>query len=135
MEKLVSRCGGCSYFSPIEEPAPFVNKETLDKPAENVKPDNLWEVVSIAPFFSQMALDTLVRRCEEIEDFDVLEELAPFVSKEVLDSMIDRYIEKESDTDLSDIYPFLSKEALVKLGKYKMQQRDLDALEDIRPFV
>ena len=135
VDKLVSRCVAAKEFSTLEELAPFVSKETLDRLAENVQPDSIWEVVSIAPFFSRNALDTLVKRCEDADEFDALAELAPFVSKEVLDGMIDRYIEKGSDVDLEDIYPFLSKEALRKLAAYMMERKDSDALEDIMPFV
>lgn len=135
VDKLVSRCVAAKEFSTLEELAPFVSKETLDRLAENVRPDSIWEVVSIAPFFSRNALDTLVKRCEDADEFDALAELAPFVSKEVLDGMIDRYIEKGCDVDLEDIYPFLGKEALRKLASYMMERKDMDALEDIMPFV
>ena len=135
VDKLVNRCTEAEDFSTLEELAPFISHETLDKLAEQVQPDSIWEVVSLAPFFSKQTLDKLVRRCEEAEKLDAIEELASFVSRETLDGLVDRCIEEGRGEDLEDIYPFLSKEALRKLAKYMMEQKDLDALDDLMPFV
>ena len=135
VEKLVIRCAEAKEFYILEELAPFVSKEALDRLAENVQPENLWEVASIAPFFSQETLDKLVRRCEDAGDYDALEELAPFLSKDVTDGLIDRYIEKKCDEDLSDIYPFLSREAMRKLAVYLLERGQTDALDDVQDYL
>ena len=135
VDRLVSRCTAAKDFSTLEELAPFISSGTLDRLAENVQPDSIWEVVSIAPFFGQNALDKLVRKCEDAGEFDAIEELAPFLSESVLDELVTRYMEKGREEHLSDLYPFMGKQTLRKLAKHMMEQKDLDALEDIMPFV
>ena len=119
----------------LEDVAPFLSQKTLNDLADRVTPENLEVLVEAAPFFSKEALDKLVRKCEDVSDFDSLEELAPFLSRETLDGLVERSVEKGEYDSLEELYPFLSKDTLRKLAKKLMEEQELDALEDIMPFV
>ena len=131
IDKLVSQCTGAEHFSTLEMLAPFVSRETLDALAETVMPDSIWEVVSIAPFFSNVALDKLVCRCEDEEKMDAIRELAPFLSNATLNALAERCIEKGKTEDLEDIYPFLPKDTLRKLAKRMMEQKDPEQQDEM----
>jgi len=135
LDKLVSRCAANDDFGTVEELAPFLSEESLDRLAENAKPDSIWEVVGLAPFFIRKTLEKLVRRCEDAEEFDAIAELAPFLSEKTLDELVERCLKHNREADLEELYPFMSKETLRKLAKHRMEQQDLDTLEDMMPFL
>lgn len=134
VEELISRCKETADFTTLTQLAPFASSTTLDALAENVYPDNIWEVVSIAPFFSQRTLEMLVRRCGDADDFCAMAQLAPFLSQTCLDGIIDRYLESGSEEDITCIYPFLSRDAMRSLAARRMDEQNPDTQEDITPL-
>lgn len=135
VEELISRCKETADFTTLTQLAPFASSTTLDALAENVYPDNIWEVVSIAPFFSRRTLEMLVQRCEDADDFGAMAQLAPFLSQTCLDGIIDRYLESGSGEDITWIYPFLSRDAMRSLAARRMDEQNPDTPGDITPLV
>lgn len=135
VEELISRCKETADFTTLTQLAPFASSTTLDALAENVYPDNIWDLVSIAPFFSQYTLEMLVQRCGDADDFDAMAQLAPFLSQACLDGIIDRYLESGSGEDITWIYPFLSRDAMRSLAARRMDEQNPDTPEDNTPLV
>ena len=93
-------------------------------------------LVGLAPFMDK---DTLGKMAEEIADIDLrkLCAIAPFLSKETMDNIINRMMTKES-LDMNNIVaiaPFLSKTTIQKIAEYLIAHGQAKKLVAIAPFM
>ncbi len=95
-------------------------------------------LVGLAPFMDK---ETLGRLAEEIADTDVelkkLCAIAPFVGRETMDRIVGKYI-REGRVDVHSIVavaPFLSKSTINKVAEYLIENGQADKLVAIAPFM
>lgn len=95
-------------------------------------------LVGLAPFMDK---ETLGRLAEEIADTDVelkkLCAIAPFVGRETMDRIVGKYI-RERRVDVHNIVavaPFLSKSTINKVAEYLIENGQADKLVAIAPFM
>jgi len=114
------------------ETAPLARPSQLDEVVSHLGglPFTLRQVVDLAPFVSQVALQTaLANVTADQVDADTISELAPFVDRDTLDRWAPRIAETAQGLEaLDDLAPFLRSETLNALA-----QRLLDAGHPLPP--
>lgn len=93
-------------------------------------------IVMLAPFMDK---ETLGKMAEEIAETDLkkLCAIAPFIERETLDRIVDRYIQNGSVSvnSIVVIAPFLSKATIQKIAKYLIEHGQAKKLVAIAPFM
>lgn len=94
--------------------APFVEKETLSRLAEEIAEVDLHKLCGIAPFLEEETLDAIVDRTLQQEEWDVRDVvgLAPFLSETEMQRIAERLVANDRAKDLVMIAPFMEKEGL-----------------------
>ncbi len=105
----------------LEEIAPFMSREVLDKMAEGVHVESVQDLEEIAFFVSREVLDKIAEGVH-VESPQDLEEIAPFVSREVLDKIAEG-VRVESVRDLECIAPFVSREVLDRIALTLLERK------------
>jgi len=114
-------------FDDIIAIAPFAKKETLDRLADKLADAemvNFAKLKEVAPFLSPEAINKLILKAFEKDDFNAIFALAPHASKETIEEIA---LKLDSDLEFDKIKalaPFLGKEAitgiLISNGKIDM---------------
>lgn len=125
-------------FSKIISLAPFLDEEYLSELVEKVEPDNLREVICVAPFLSTSCLRGLISRCQSADDFDMIISLAPFLDRETLDALVNRCEAEADSAMLCSLAPFVSTQTLDSLVDRllaKGGEAELDCVSSLAPFL
>lgn len=93
------------------------------------------EVVRMAPFVSQDALEALLDGCDEMPEMSEIVRIAPFVSKETLGRWLARYQGGMDWDTLRRLAPFLSKNALARTILANLNTLDWDVMKKLAPFL
>ncbi len=97
--------------------APFVEKETLSRLAEEMAEVDLHKLCGIAPFLEEETLDAIVDRTLQQEEWDVRDVvgLAPFLSETEMQRIAERLVANGRAKDLVMIAPFMEKKGLSRV--------------------
>lgn len=117
-----------------------------DEPASDDHPClSLEEIVSLAPFANQGAIEHLIRAKItesglEKADWSLLTALMPFVSTRLVDELIDTFLRPGNTNGLTfdvamGIVPFASKETVERLFTLFLDEMDTAKMTAIAPFV
>lgn len=99
-------------FSVLVSLAPFMDKETLGKMAEEMADVEFKKLCAIAPFISRETMDKIVDRCIESESVDAngIVSIAPFLSKSTIQKVVEYLIAHGQAKKIVAIAPFMGKE-------------------------
>jgi len=123
------------HIDEIVEVAPLLKPSQVDDLARHTNKVEFHQLVALAPFLSQEALNQLAENVVDAGDFHELCEIAPFLGKEYLDKMALQIVAAGSIHDLVGIAPFLSKEVLNQLAENAVDACDIHDLVQIAPFL
>ena len=104
--------GGKVPFSALVSLAPFMDKETLSKMAEEMADTEIKKLCAIAPFIEKESMDKIVDKCIQNERVDVnnIVAIAPFLSKSTIQKITEYLLEHGQAKKLVAIAPFMGKE-------------------------
>lgn len=104
--------GGKIPFSILVSLAPFMEKETLGKMAEEIADIDLKKLCAIAPFIERETMDKIVEKSIQSGSVDVhgIVGIAPFLSKSTIQKIAEYLIEHGKARKLVAIAPFMGKE-------------------------
>lgn len=125
--------GGKIPFSVLVGLAPFMDKETLGKLAEELAEVNMKKLCAIAPFLGRQTLDKIMDKCmaEGKVDGNGVVGVAPFLAKETVQKLAGYFISHGQADKLIGIAPFMGKEMFpgglkdVKFGVKKDAKGDM----------
>ena len=103
--------GGKISFSALVGLAPFMDRETLSKMAEEIAEINLSKLCAIAPFVEKNTLDKIAEQCVQKGKGSVgsIAAIAPFLSKEGIQRIAEYLKEQNRSNELVVIAPFMNK--------------------------
>ncbi|MBQ8280115.1 MAG: helix-turn-helix domain-containing protein [Roseburia sp.] len=118
-------------FSALVSLAPFMDKETLGKMAEEIADIDLRKLCRIAPFLKRETMDNIVIKSIQMESIDVnsVVAIAPFLSKSTIRKIVEYLIEHGQVKKLVAIAPFMGKEMFpsqLKDIKFDMEEKSKD---------
>ena len=96
-------------FSVLVSMAPFMDRETLGKAAEEVADVDMGKVCAIAPFLSNKALDKIVEKSLKNGNVNIgnITALAPFLSRKAMRAVVEACIANGQADKLTAIAPFM----------------------------
>ena len=99
-------------FSVLVSLAPFMDKETLGKMAEEVADINFGKLCAIAPFLSKETLDHIVTKTIQNGTLkgNIIVGIAPFLSKETIQKVAGHLVKNGQTGELVSLAPFMGKE-------------------------
>lgn len=115
--------------------APFLDSSFLDSFIKNIDISDLSEIMEIAPFVSQTALDELAKKVLPGGSVRDLANIAPFVSGEVLAAIVRDDLNDAPVADWLPLAPFLPKEAMHEIAEKMIREKGLNAVTPISPFL
>ena len=100
-------------FSTLVSLAPFMDRETLNRQAEELAEKNIKKLSIIAPFIDRETLDRIIDKCIEKEQLDVkrIVSIAPFLSGTSIQKIGDYLIEHGQSRKLVALAPFMGNAA------------------------
>lgn len=118
-------------FSALVGLAPFMDKETLGKLAEEIVEMDIRKLCAIAPFLDKKTMDTIVSKLIQNDEVDVnkIVGLAPFLSKSTLQKIVEYLIGHGQTNKLVTIAPFMGKDMLS--GLFKNMQFDISGESEV----
>lgn len=101
-------------FSVLVSMAPFMDRETLGKAAEEVADTDIGKVCAIAPFLSKKALDTIVEKSLKNGNVNIgnITALAPFLSRKAMSSVVECCLANGQADKLTAIAPFMGRDMI-----------------------
>ena len=124
-------------FDDIIAIAPFAKKETLDKLADkltDMEISNFSKLKEVAQFLSPDAINKLILKAFEKDDFNAIFALSPYASKEIIEKIaLDLDSELEFDK-IKALAPFLGKEAITGII-LSGDTIDMRKLRELAPFL
>jgi len=115
-------------FSVLVSMAPFVDRETLGKAAEEVADIDIGKVCAIAPFLSKKALDKIVEKSLKNGNVNIgnITALAPFLSRKAMSSVVECCLANGQADKLTAIAPFMGRDTSIFLDY--MDEDDVEKL-------
>lgn len=112
-------------FSTLVSLAPFMDRETLNRQAEELAEKNIKKLSIIAPFIDRETLDRIIDKCIEKEQLDVkrIVSIAPFLSSTSIQKIGDYLIEHGQSRKLVALAPFMGNAA--PAGMFASQMSDV----------
>lgn len=106
--------GGKITFSALVGLAPFMDRETLSRMAEEIAEEDLKKLCAIAPFLERTTLDRIVERCMQNDRVSMngVLAVAPFLSKETIQKIAKYLTEHNRSGEVVAIAPFMGKTSL-----------------------
>ena len=103
--------GGKISYSALLGLAPFMDRETLGKMAEEIAEVDLSKLCAIAPFVEKKTLDKIAEECVRNgkESVGSIVSIAPFLSKEAIQKIVDYLKEQNRSDELVAIAPFMNR--------------------------
>ncbi|MBQ7360756.1 MAG: helix-turn-helix domain-containing protein [Lachnospiraceae bacterium] len=103
---------GAIPFSTLVGLAPFMDRETLDKLAEELADVDMRKLCSIAPFLAKETLDKIVDKLIKTENLDGKNviSVAPFMAKSTVQKIAEYLISHGQANHLIAIAPFMGKD-------------------------
>lgn len=117
--------GGKIPFSVLVSLAPFMDKETLGKMAEEIADIDIKKLGAIAPFLAKETMDKIIEKCIQSENLDMkrIVMIAPFLSKSTVQKIATYLIENGQAQQLVTIAPFMGKDMFPReLGNIDFQE-------------
>ena len=101
-------------FSVLVSMAPFVDRETLGKAAEEVADVDIGKVCAIAPFLSKKALDKIVEKSLKNGNVNIgsITALAPFLSRKAMSRVVQCCLANGQADKLTAIAPFMGRDMI-----------------------
>ncbi len=101
-------------FSVLVSMAPFMDRETLGKAAEEVADIDIGKVCAIAPFLSKKALDKIVEKSLKNGNVNIgnITALAPFLSRKAMSSVVECCLANGQADKLTAIAPFMGRDMI-----------------------
>ncbi|MCR5754157.1 MAG: helix-turn-helix domain-containing protein [Acetatifactor sp.] len=98
-------------FSALVGLAPFMDKETLGKMAEEMATDHLGKLCAIAPFLSKKTLDRIIDNSMQKGKLNMsgVASIAPFLSKSSIQKIVEYLIAHGQTNKIAAIAPFMGK--------------------------
>lgn len=127
------------HIEELKALAPFLDQATLDRLAENIVPDSIYDLVELAPFLSGNTLAELIKKIDyEKEEIEIafVNELAPFLERDVLEELAGNAVLSDI-WELVGIAPFLPRSMVSKLIN-RLENRDsisFESLLNLAPFL
>lgn len=120
--------GGKISFSALVGLAPFMDKETLGKMAEEIVDINLRKLCAIAPFLAKETMDNIVEKSIKSGNIDTnhIVAIAPFLSKATIQKIVEYLIGHGQSRKLIALAPFMGKEMFTS----QLKDIDLDDLDE-----
>lgn len=118
----------------LVKPDKFQNK--VNKTIENGEKISFSTLVGLAPFMDKESLGKMAEEMAEV-DLRQICALAPFLDKTALDRIVERNIQNDSITGsgAAAVAPFLSKETVHKIAEYLMEHNRSREVIAIAPFM
>lgn len=119
--------GGGIPFSTLVSLAPFMDKETLSKLAEDIADIEIKKLCALAPFVSKEALDKIVDRCIENDNMDAngIVSVAPFLARSTVQKVAEYLIAHGQAQKVVAIAPFMGKNMFPKdLSNINFQENE-----------
>lgn len=101
-------------FSVLVSLAPFMDRETLEKAAEDVADVDMGKVCAIAPFLSQKTLDRIVDKSMQNGNVNIgnITAIAPFLSRDAIRKVVECCVANNQADKLTAIAPFMGRNML-----------------------
>ncbi len=117
-------------FSVLVSLAPFMDKETLNRQAEELAEKNIKKLSIIAPFIDRETMDRIIDKSIQKEQLDVkrIVSIAPFLSSTSIQKIADYLIEHGQSRKLVTLAPFMGNVA--PEGTSASQMSDVQAGSD-----
>lgn len=111
--------GGKISFAVLMSLAPFMEKETISKLAEEIAETDSSKLCALAPFLDTKSMDSIVNKMIQNNELVVnkIVGLAPFLSKSTLNKIAEQLIRNGQANQLVAIAPFMGKEMVSGLCK------------------
>jgi transcriptional regulator with XRE-family HTH domain len=125
-------------FKELLELVPFLETEEVDALVLKLyQEDPTISIVAFAPFMSQDAISSIVKKHVDKNDpfeLDHLAALAPFISRDVLDQVAIQLYQQKGTKKIVPLAPFISKEVIKEIVDKEIEEGNYHKVIALMPF-